>query len=140
MFELLMVASLLLTQDTAKSVALPDTPQGKVVRAYIDAFNSGDEKKFLAWYETNVSSTALAKRSAEERAKMFQRMKGDFAKLVPTRVVKSTATQIQVVFPTADGQAEGTFTFDFEEQAPYKVSGLSVEVQSGLPARALASW
>jgi hypothetical protein len=140
MFELLMVASLLLTQDTVKSVALPNTPQGKVVQAYVNAFNSGDEKKFIAWFEANVSAAVLAKRSAEERAKMFQRMKGDFAKLVPTRVVKSTAQQIQVVFPTADGQAEGTFTFDFEEQAPYKVSGLSVEVQSGPPAPVLPSW
>ena len=133
MFELLMAASLLLTQGAAKSVALPDTPQGKHIQRYVDAFNSGDEKKFLAWFEGHVSSAVLAKRSTEERAKMFQRMRGDFGKLVVTKVVKSTATQIQVVFPTADGQAEGTFTFDFEAEAPYKVSGISVEVQSGRP-------
>ena len=95
MFEFLMVASLLLTQGAAKSVALPDTPQGKLIQSYVDAFNSGDEKKFMAWFETSVSPAVLAKRSAEERAKMFQRMKGDFAKLVVTKVVKSTATQIQ---------------------------------------------
>ena len=133
MFEFLMVASLFLTQGAAKSVALPDTPQGKLVQSYVDAFNSGDEKKFVAWFEANVSAAILAKRSPEERAKMFQRMKGDFGKLVVTKVVKSTAQQIQVVFPTSDGQAEGTFTFDFEANAPYKVSGISVEVQSGLP-------
>ena len=133
MFELLMVASLLLTQGAAKSVALPDTPQGKQVKGYVDAFNSGDEKKFLAWFEANVSPAILAKRSPEERAKMFQRMKGDFGKLVVTKVLKSTAQQVQVVFPTADGQAEGTFTFDFEAEAPYKLAGISVEVQSGAP-------
>ena len=133
MFELLMVASLLFAQGTPKSVALPDTPQGKHIKNYVDAFNSGDEKKFMAWFEANVSPAILAKRSPEERAKMFQRMKGDFGKLVVTKVLKSTAQQIQVVFPTADGQAEGTFTFDFEADAPYKVSGISVEVQSGLP-------
>jgi hypothetical protein len=139
MFELVLVASLLLIQDTAKGVALPDTPQGKVVQAYVDAFNSGDEKKFMAWFETNVSPGMLAKRSAEERAKMFQRMKGDFGKLVATKVLKSTARQIQVVFPTADGEAQGTFTFDFEEQAP-KVAGINVDVRSGLPAPARPWW
>jgi hypothetical protein len=133
MFEILMVASLLFAQGTAKTVALPDTPQGKQVKAYVDAFNSGDEKKFLAWFEANVSPAILAKRSPEDRAKMFQRMKGDFGKLVVTKVPKSTAQQIQVVFPTADGQAEGTFTFDFEAEAPYKIAGISVEVQSGTP-------
>ena len=133
MLELLMVASLVVTQGAAKSVALPDTPQGKQVKGYVDAFNSGDEKKFLAWFEANVSPAILAKRSPEERAKMFQRMKGDFGKLVVTKVLKSTAQQVQVVFPTADGQAEGTFTFDFEGEAPYKIAGISVEVQSGTP-------
>src|SRR5688572_1118823 len=98
MFESLMVASLLFAQGPAKTGALPDTPQGKQVKAYVDAFNSGDEKKFLAWFEANVSPAILAKRSPEDRAKMFQRMKGDFGKLVVTKVPKSTAQQIQVVF------------------------------------------
>jgi hypothetical protein len=133
MFEILLAASLLLTQGDAKSVALPDTPQGKHVKSYIDAFNSGDEKKFMAWFEAHVSPAVLARRSPEERAKMFQRMKGDFGKLAVAKVLKSTAQQIQVVFPTADGQAEGTFTFDFEADAPYKIAGIGVEVQSGLP-------
>ena len=64
---------------------LPDTPQGKHVKAYIDAFNTGDEKKFLAVQEELMAAEALARRPAAERAKMFNRMRGDFGTLTVKR-------------------------------------------------------
>ena len=47
--------------------------------AYIKAFNTGDEKLFLAANEKTMTPELLAKRPAEERAKLFQRLRGDFA-------------------------------------------------------------
>ena len=64
---------------------LPDTPQGKHVKAYIDAFNSGDEKKFLAAQEELMAAGDARRRPAAERAKMFSRMKGDFGTLTVKR-------------------------------------------------------
>ena len=51
MFAAVMVALMLLVPQAGKPAALPDTPQGKHVKAYLDAFNSGDEKKYLAMVE-----------------------------------------------------------------------------------------
>jgi len=65
---------------------LPDTPQGKQVKAYIDAFNSGDEAKFLEAQEGLMAADALARRPPAERAKMFNRMTGDFGTLTVKRV------------------------------------------------------
>ena len=105
---------------------LPDTPQGKHVKAYIDAFNSGDEKKFLAAQEELMSSETLARRPATDRAKMFGRMKGDFGKLTVQRAA-ATPAQIRVVMADKEGN-DAIFSFDFETKAPYKIKGIAVDI------------
>jgi hypothetical protein len=118
-------------QSPATAVALPDTPQGKHVAAYVEAFNSGDVKKYLAFYEAHMAASILDKRSVEDRTAMYKKMRGTFSTLTPSKVVKASAQQIQVMFPTADGTAQGTFTFDFEAAAPYKIAALGVELDMG---------
>ena len=107
---------------------LPDTPQGKQVKAYIDAFNTGDEKKFLAAQEALMASDALARRPAAERAKMFNRMRGDFGTLAVKRAA-STPDKIRVVMATKEGD-DAIFSFEFEAKAPYKIKGILVDVGS----------
>lgn len=105
---------------------LPDTPQGKHVKAYIDAFNSGDEKKFLAAQEQLMSAETLAKRPADQRAKMYARLRGDF----PTMKIKraaASAAQIRAVMEDRDGN-EAIFTFDFAATPPYKITGLGIDI------------
>ena len=105
---------------------LPDTPQGKHVKAYIDAFNSGDEKKFLAAQEELMAAETLARRPAADRAKMFARMKGDFGKLAVKRAA-STPEKIRVVMADKDGN-DAIFSFDFEARAPFKIKGIAVDI------------
>ena len=94
------------------------------------AFNSGDEKTFLTVQDELMSPAVLSKRTPEDRANMFQRMKGDFGTMTIEKVTKATPQQIKIQVPTQDG-ATGTFTFDFEEKAPFKIIGLGIDVQAG---------
>ena len=105
---------------------LPDTPQGKQVKAYIDAFNTGDEKKFLAAQEALMAADALAKRPPAERAKMYNRIKGDFGTLTVKRVA-ATPDKIRVVVPDKDGN-EAIFSFELETRAPFKIKGIGVDI------------
>lgn len=105
---------------------LPDTPQAKLVKAYIDAFNTGDEAKFLKTQEAIMSPDALARRPAEDRAKMFKRMRGDFDKLEVKRAV-ATAEQIRAIMPDKDGN-EAIFSFNFDAKAPYKIKGIGIDI------------
>jgi hypothetical protein len=105
---------------------LPDTPQAKHVKAYIDAFNSGDEKKFLAVQEQLMSAETLAKRPAEQRAKMYARLRGDFPTMKIKRAV-ATPEQVRAVMEDRDGN-EAIFTFDFDAKAPYKIKGLGIDI------------
>ena len=105
---------------------LPDTPQGRRVKAFVDAFNSGDEAKFLKAQEEMMTPETLAKRPAEQRAKMYARMRGDFPTMKVKRAV-AEPDQIRAVIEDRDGN-EAIFTFDFEAKAPYKVKGLGIDI------------
>ena len=105
---------------------LPDTPQAKRVKAYFDAFNSGNEATFLAAQEALMTAETLARRPAEQRAKMYARLRGDFPVMKIKRAA-ATAEQIRAVVEDRDGN-EAIFTFDFETTAPFKVKGIGIDI------------
>jgi hypothetical protein len=111
-------------QDAPKT--LPATPQGKRVQAYMDAFNSGDEARFLKVQEEITAPEALARRPPEQRAKLYARLRGDFPKMQVLRAVAGT-NQIRAVVPTGDGH-EAIFSFTFEPKAPYRITGIGIDV------------
>ena len=124
------LASVLFAQQTpAPTNTLPDTPQGKHVQAWIAGFNSGDEKKFIDANKQVLAAEALATRTDQDRADLFKRMRGDFGTLKIDRVVKATATEIVLQIPLKDG-VKGSFRFTFEEKAPFKITGMGVEVDN----------
>ena len=130
MFEAVCVVLMLFVPQAGTSAALPDTPQGKHLRAYIDAFNTGDEKKYLAMMEEHMEPGLLKRRPVEERAKMFQRMRGDFGTLTVSQVINASADQIQLGIPDKEGTI-ATFTFRFEATMPFRISSMSVEIDHG---------
>src|SRR5688500_13235266 len=130
MFAMIFVALMLAVPQAARPAALPDTPQGKHVKAYLDAFNSGDEKKYLAMVTEHFEPSTLKERPLEERAKMFQRLKGDFGTFKVTKVSKASAEAITLLIPNKEG-IEATFTFRFAPAAPYKINGIGVDIEKG---------
>ena len=105
---------------------LPDTPQGRHVKAFIEAFNSGDRDKFLKTQESLMSSETLAKRSADQRAQMYERLRGDFPTLKIKRAV-AEGDQIRLVVSDSEGN-DAIFSFDFEPKAPHKIKGIAVDI------------
>ena len=122
--------ALVLTVPQGAAPTLPDTPQGKRVAAYLQAFNSGDEKTYFAMQEAQMLPDVVKRRSPEERAQMFKRLRGDFGTMKVVKVLKASATEIQVLIPNKEG-IEATFSFSFAADAPFLISGLSVEIDRG---------
>ena len=131
MLATFLIGLTLLGTQAAKTVALPDTPQGKHVEAFIKAFNTGDEKTFLRAEEEHLTKTMLDKRPVADRGQMFKRMQGDFGTFTVQKVVKSTPQQTQIILPTRQGE-DALFTFDFEQDAPFRIVGIGVD-RSGRP-------
>lgn len=130
MFATVLTALMLFVPQAGKPVVLPDTPQGKHVKAYIEAFNSGDEKKYLAMVEEHFDPGTMKDRPVEERAKMFQRLKGDFGTFKVTKVVKASPEAISLLIPNSEG-IEATFNFRFSPTTPYKINGIGVDIERG---------
>jgi hypothetical protein len=105
---------------------LPATPQGRHVEAYIAAFNTGDKEKFLAAHETFMSADTLARRPEADRAKLFDRMRGDFDTLKVKRAV-ADGDEIRAVITDKDGN-DAIFSFAFETTAPHRISRLRVDI------------
>jgi hypothetical protein len=95
-------------------------------KAFVDAFNSGDQATFLKTQEDLMTAEALAKRPADQRAKMYSRMRGDFPAMKIKRAV-STPEQIRAVIENRDGN-EAIFSFDFEAKAPFKIKGIAIDI------------
>ena len=130
MLSVVLFTFLTLVPQDAGAVTLPDTPQGRHVKAYIEAFNTGDEKTYLAMMETHVDPALLAKRPADERAKLFQRMRGDFGTFKVSKVLTATAERIELAIPDKEGTV-ATFGFTFAAAAPHRIAGISVEIDRG---------
>jgi hypothetical protein len=118
-------------QTREKAATLPDTPQGQMVAAYVKAFNAG-EKEFMAAHEKLFAPEVLEKMPAERRAEMYKRMSGDFGKLTVERVVSATPERIAFTTTLKDG-AVATLSFSFEAKAPYRITGLNLDVRGGRP-------
>ena len=122
--------ALVLAVPQGAAATLPDTPQGKRIAAYLQAFNSGDEKTYLAMQDAQMAPEVLKRRSEDDRAQMFKRLRGDFGTMKVTKVLKASATEIQLLIPNKEG-IDATFTFSFSPDKPSLISGIGVEIDRG---------
>jgi CubicO group peptidase (beta-lactamase class C family) len=111
-------------------VQLPQTPAGKHVEAYIDAFNSG-EGAVLAFFLAHGSKDALQEIPIDQRLARYRQMHERLGNLELRKINGSSADHISALFHTANGNLVN-LEFEFETSAPYGLVGIRVEdVDSG---------
>jgi hypothetical protein len=76
--------------------------------------------------EQLMSADTLARRPADQRAKMYARLRGDFPAMKIKRVAAS-AEQIRAVVDDRDGN-EAIISFDFETKPPFKITGIGIDI------------
>jgi len=109
-----------------QSTVLPDTPQGKLVAAYIKAFNSGDEKVMKEFFVSNVSASALAQRPLDKRLEVYREMRGNMGALDVKRLLASGSEEVTVLAQTKLNEWR-KLTFFFEPGASVNLAGIRVE-------------
>jgi hypothetical protein len=124
--RLLIVTIVALVQTGAPS-ALPDTPQGKHVAAWVSGLNTSAEA-FAAAHREHGTKVLVEKRTEAERAEMYRRLRADFGTLTIQKVLRATGKQIQFTAPARE-DGIGTFTFEFEDKAPFLISSIAIDVQ-----------
>src|ERR1700675_5085439 len=111
---------------SAQTPALPDTPAGKLIAEYLQAFNSGDERIWREFITTHLAKSALQNASIEERMKRYRDIQSDVGSFELRRVVESGQTSAQILALTKSGH-EVVISFELEAQAPYGLLGGRVE-------------
>ena len=104
---------------------LPDTPAGKRVAAYLEAFNGG-EAQMKEFFLANVAPESLAQRPVEERLRFYRQMQSETGGLALRQVVQASAAGVTVLVQAKTG---GWFelTFQFEPEPPHRLQGLGID-------------
>jgi D-alanyl-D-alanine carboxypeptidase len=127
----LFLAALLFAGEPAK-VSFPDTPAGRLVAAYLEAFNSDDAGAMRAFIDANFSPGALAQLPAERRVTSLQRIKGDVGTLEPAKIIDVREDALTIF---ARG-SKGTWLeigFAFEPESPGKMIGARFRMMNEPP-------
>jgi CubicO group peptidase (beta-lactamase class C family) len=104
---------------------LPDTPAGRVARAYFTAFNSGDEKQVEEFFLKHISRAALANRAMSERLGFYRQMRDDMGTVTIT-AVESDGQRITVQVQAKNG-GSAEFRFEMDGADPEKLKAIGVE-------------
>lgn len=107
------------------AVALPDTPRGRVVAAYLAALNAGDEAAATAFFQSRAADEPQAPPLAK-RLETMHRLHRDLGPVVVVRV-EETADGLRVTVRGRQG-VRASLTFRLDAAEPVRFHGLGVEV------------
>lgn len=119
-------------------LVLPQTPAGRHVAAYFQAFNAGETamREFLAG---QVAKESLAETPVETRLERYRQMKEMLGALEPTKVVESRGSFVSVLAEARNGPPV-RMDFEFEPNEPFGLLGIRIEAmdegEEGGPAEA----
>ncbi|MBC7897408.1 MAG: histidine phosphatase family protein [Cytophagaceae bacterium] len=82
-------------------VVVPDTPAGRLAKAYVRAFNTGDVGQMRTFIETFL--VANANRSTDERVQTFTKTFTDFGPLSVTEIHASEGNEVTLGVATKQG-------------------------------------
>ena len=115
-----------LSQDGPPPGKLPDTDLGRCVRAYVAAFNSGDDDVMRQFFNEYSAASSLERVPMERRLALTNRLWDDAGELELRAVREVTEDGASVVLAGSDGRLL-LFTFRFEPEEPHGLLGIRVE-------------
>lgn len=107
---------------------LPDNAVGRVIAAYLKAFNSGDDKVMQEFLEASLSKASLASRPMKDRLEVYHRLRDDLGNLTISEIAAPNETAVNVTFQSAKGPAP-IFMFEMDTSEPNKLKGLRIELR-----------
>jgi D-alanyl-D-alanine carboxypeptidase len=99
---------------------VPNTPAAHQFSAWLNAFNSGDRSRLLAFFEKNYPARA----TAIDQESSFRSMTGGFEF---KKVEKSEATKFSGIVKERDSDQFAHFTIEVEAAEPYRITRLDLQ-------------
>ena len=116
--------------DEARDTEFPETTAGRLASAFIEAFNSGDDKVMRKFEEEHRAESALKSRPMSERLELYHSLFGDWGRVSVLQVAGHGDREITVTVRTEkDGQGL-EMVFDLEEAASKKLNQIRIMPKS----------
>ena len=115
-----------------QDLRFPETPQGKTVQSFLEAFNSGNDESLNNFFKSNVSQERLALRSAESRVERIKMFRTEVRSLKVQKIISIAETELRLVAKAGNGE-DFTLGFQFEPTPPHKFSALQIEMGESVP-------
>jgi retinol-binding protein 3 len=112
--------------------APPDTPAGRCVAAYLEAYETADAARLEDFEHRYRARSAARERTIEDRVGRTRRIRDDLGRLDLRRVVSVGPAEIAVLVRSERTGMPWLLSFEFESQAPYRL--VSVRAQPSLAA------
>jgi len=112
-----------LIQET--KLSLPDTPAGRQVEAYVQAFNAG-ESAMREFITGHTAKDALEKTPVEARLDRYRQMRGRLGSIELRKLVESRADFVSIIARTSNGPTV-RLEFQFEPVEPFGLLGIRIE-------------
>jgi len=107
------------------NISLPQTPAGRQVEAYVQAFNSGEPamREFIIGH---TAKDALQKTPVEVRMDRYRQMRSRLGSIELRKLVSSRADFVSVIARTSNGPMI-RLEFQFEPAEPFGLLGIRIE-------------
>jgi CubicO group peptidase (beta-lactamase class C family) len=130
LIQSILVIAVVCQVSAQEKVSLPDSPAGRLVAAYMKAYNSGNAEDVRKFFRSNTSREALNRASAEERTERYHRLHDRLGSLELLRVIEAKGSYCSVLMRAEKG---GYFIFEFEleETSPHHLVQLMVDEAEG---------
>ncbi len=103
----------------------PDTHVGRMARAYVEAFNSGDEQRMRAFESAYRSKESLGRRSLVDRIKQWRELREDWGRLEVVRIAGDERPMVIVHATRSDEHLK--LDFMLEDGEPHGLDGIRIE-------------
>jgi CubicO group peptidase (beta-lactamase class C family) len=109
----------------ADPVALPDTPEGQLARAFIDVLAADDDASIAAFVRDHMTDQLQAWAPMEDHVRMFQTLRADLGGQPVTGFsVADQAVELTIHAPAMGGPVP--VRLDLDPDAPGRIAGLSI--------------
>ena len=112
------------SNSSNSKIQLPDNPRGKIVLAYIEAFNSGKDDKMKEFFSANLSEESISRRPLVERLEVYRQMFNNLGAIEMKEVLAVASNGISILTKRSKGEWQ-RYDFEFTSQPPYKLNGVA---------------
>jgi hypothetical protein len=119
--------------DNVQTNQFPDTPAGKTLQEFLDAFNTGEREKLNKFHQQRLPNDEEGKRVASENTSQDLQFFQVSGGMLPKQFVNLSNTKIQMYAQLKNNGNWIIFTLEVSLEVPHRIVSLGVEQTKSLP-------